>query len=158
MARLRNFDAVTTVTSQNGITLDNSLLVFIQSEALLQWLGPLGPCPMSRYLLLISCLESWYLNLLNVTKQWCSDASLSRVSQDICWYRTWIVCKIISGMNRQLHNVRKHLLGSVNSVSDIIISDYATMFYYPNPLLVPGGSVRFPSLELPFSSNQPCKL
>ena len=32
------------------------------------------------------------------------------------------------------------------------------MFYYPNPLLVPGGSVRFPSLELPFSSNQPCKL
>ena len=45
MARLRNFDAVTTVTSQNGITLDNSLLVFIQSEALLQWLGPLGPRP-----------------------------------------------------------------------------------------------------------------
>lgn len=32
------------------------------------------------------------------------------------------------------------------------------MFYYPNPLLVPGGTVRFPSLELPFSSNQPCKL
>jgi len=29
------------------------------------------------------------------------------------------------------------------------------MFYYPNPLLVPSGSVRFPSLELPFSSNQP---
>ena len=60
MARLRNFDAVTTVTSQNGITLDNSLLVFIQSEAqaLLQWLGPLGHRPMSRYLLLISCLES----------------------------------------------------------------------------------------------------
>ena len=69
MARLRNFDAVTTVTSQNGITLDNSLLVFIQSEALLQWLGPLGHRPMSRYLLLISCLESLYLNLLNVTKQ-----------------------------------------------------------------------------------------
>ena len=39
-----------------------------------------------------------------------------------------------------------------------LIASVVAMFYYPNPLLVPGGSVRFPSLELPFSSNQPCKL
>ena len=38
-----------------------------------------------------------------------------------------------------------------------LIASVVAMFYYPNPLLVPGGSVRFPSLELPFSSNQPCK-
>ena len=101
MARLRNFDAVTTVTSQNGITLDNSLLVFIQSEALLQWLGPLGHRPMSRYLLLIPCLESWYLNLLNVTKQWCILVTgYHRIFVDIEHNKT--VCIIIGGMNRQL--------------------------------------------------------
>ena len=31
------------------------------------------------------------------------------------------------------------------------------MFYYHNPLTFPSGAPRLPSLELPFSSTQPCK-
>ena len=31
------------------------------------------------------------------------------------------------------------------------------MFYYHNPLSFPSGAPRLPSLELPFSSTQPCK-
>ena len=31
------------------------------------------------------------------------------------------------------------------------------MFYYHNPLTFAGGATRLPSLELPFSSAQPCK-
>ena len=32
-----------------------------------------------------------------------------------------------------------------------------SMFYYHNPLSFPSGAPRLPSLELPFSSTQPCK-
>ncbi len=32
------------------------------------------------------------------------------------------------------------------------------MFYYHNPLTFAGGATRLPSLELPFSPAQPCKL
>jgi hypothetical protein len=32
------------------------------------------------------------------------------------------------------------------------------MFYYHNPLNMTGAAQRFPSLELPFSPTQPCKL
>ena len=31
------------------------------------------------------------------------------------------------------------------------------MFYYHNPLTFPSGAPRLPSLELPFSSTQPCE-
>ena len=32
-----------------------------------------------------------------------------------------------------------------------------SMFYYHNPLTFPSGAPRLPSLELPFSSTQPCE-